>query len=249
MKTLSIVLPCRNEEAAISSMVARLRAAKGQLKASGFLVEKVCVVDDASTDSSVARLREYPDIEVLRLASAHGYGGALKAGIRQCRSDLIAFLDLDDTYNPREFVFLCQSLVDQDVDLVCGDRLSQCQNMPLTREIGNRMFKALIQFFFRTAVADSCTGMRVFKKSRADEFTSSLLPDNLNYSLAMTLYCLRLRIPLLELPIQYQRRLGQSKLKILIDGPRFLFTIVGLAFQFWLRSRPRPSNSRTVEAT
>lgn len=248
MKTLSIVLPCRNEEMAISSMVARLRAAKDQLKAAGFLVEKICVVDDASTDSSALHLSEHSDIEVLRLLSPHGYGGALKAGIRQCRSELIAFLDLDDTYNPEELVFLSQSLLDHDVDLVCGDRLSQCQNMPLTREIGNRLFKGLIRFFFRTAVADSCTGMRVFRQTRVKEFTSNLLPDNLNYSLAMTLYCFRQRIPLLELPIQYQRRLGHSKLKIFIDGPRFLFTIVGLAFQFWLRSRPSPSNSRTVEA-
>ncbi len=47
MKTLSIVLPCRNEEAAISSMAARLRAAKDLLNASGIRVEKTIVVDDA----------------------------------------------------------------------------------------------------------------------------------------------------------------------------------------------------------
>ncbi len=174
-----------------------------------------------------------------------------QAGIRKCPSDLIAFLDLDDTYNPEELVHLCQSLLDENVDLVCGDRLSQCQNMPFTREIGNRMFKSLIGFFFQTAVADSCTGMRVFGVRDLPSFTSQVLPDNLNYSLAMTLFCLQQRIPLKEISDQISRRLVNRNSRFSLMDRAFSSPLWAWPFSFGsdlARSRPNPERRKPREA-
>jgi glycosyltransferase involved in cell wall biosynthesis len=61
----------------------------------------VTVVDDGSTDDSRQILREYADSVTLVLKENGGQASALNAGMERCESDVVLFLDADDTLRPQ----------------------------------------------------------------------------------------------------------------------------------------------------
>lgn len=220
----------------------------------GLKLHEVVLVDDGSRDGTRAAAEkwhaEHPrghliSIRVLTHEQRKGYGAALKAGIAAAAGDFIAFYDVDGTYDPAQIPSMVREIHSRSASMVCGDRLSQCEHMPLTREIGNRLFVGTINFLYRTQVLDSCTGMRVFSKDMREFFSSDALPDGLDYSLAMTLSFLKTGHRLVEIPIPYSRRIGRSKLRVLTDGPRFFTRIL----MSWVRTPEHVKVFRRTQKT
>ena len=233
--SISIVLPCHNEVVAVSPVLDRLRGLIAAWFSDGFALQEIIVVDDGSTDETRATVLKWfaehgeisaIKVQVLSHGERRGYGAALKTGIAAASGDFIAFYDVDGTYDPALIPSMIRAMRSREAAMVCGDRLSSCEHMPVTREIGNRLFVGTINLLYRTRVFDSCTGMRVFPRDLRDFFASNALPDGLDYSLAMTLTFLRTGHRLIEIPIPYARRIGRSKLRVLTDGPRFFLRIL-----------------------
>ncbi len=230
---LSVVIPCYDEEDAIDAVLGRFKEAEKRiLNETSVEQVELIVVDDYSQDGSLQKLIDFSEEHSARIIASRkrlGYGGALKRGFQEATGELIAFYDMDYTYDPFDLVQLINQLEENsEVGLICGDRLSKIQSMPFTREIGNRFFVSIIKSIFRVKVNDCCTGLRVFKRRFLSSFVD-LLPNNLDFTLAMTFLFLRFKIPFIEVPVNYFERIGHSKLYIFIDGPRFLFTI----FRYW----------------
>ncbi|MES2964645.1 MAG: glycosyltransferase family 2 protein [Bdellovibrionota bacterium] len=234
-RRLSIVIPCLNEENAVSTVLARAHDFRAHLHAAGFSDLEVIVVDDGSSDRSADEVRKFEWARLVSNEVRLGYGGAIKRGLAHATGDLIAFYDMDHTYDPFDLVPMIEQLDKESLHVVCGDRLSSCENMPITRRIGNTFFVATINMLFRQRVYDSTTGLRVFRRECREFFRGDDLPDDLDYSLAMTMHCLSKGIPLGERPIRYDRRIGRSKLSVLLDGPRFFATIMS----HWTRYESR----------
>lgn len=236
MRSVSIVLPCHNEVTAVGPVLDRLGAIAQSWTNQGLSLKEIIVVDDGSTDATRERLEQwnrenaekYPTkLSILGHPLRRGYGAALKTGIAASVGDYVAFYDVDGTYDPALIPSMINTMESKAASMVCGDRLSQCEHMPVTREIGNRLFVGTINLLYRTRVFDSCTGMRVFSRDLREFFSSHALPDGLDYSLAMTLTFLRTGHRLIEIPIPYARRIGRSKLSVFLDGPRFFLRILG----------------------
>ena len=102
--------------------------------------------------------------------------------------------------------------------------------MPLIRRIGNMFFARLLTIIGRAAVTDSASGMRVFRKSTLELL--SPLPDGLNLTPVMSTRAVHERIRVVERPIPYSERQGESKLSVAGDGLRFLSTIVWTALTY-----------------
>ncbi len=61
----------------------------------------ICVVDDASTDSSVELLREhFPSVQVIARSKNGGFGAAANDGIRAGNSELVVLLNADAEVTP-----------------------------------------------------------------------------------------------------------------------------------------------------
>lgn len=230
------MLPCYNEVAAIEPVLERLQAMAESWRNDGFHLFEIIVVDDGSTDGTrdvaskwtAANQHDFKvSLSIITHDFRRGYGGALKTGIAAASGDFIAFYDVDGTYDPALIPEMIESMLTRKASMACGDRLSLVEHMPLTREVGNRLFVGTINLLYRTRVFDSCTGMRVFSRDLRDFFSSDALPNGLDYSLAMTLTFLRTGHRLIELPIPYAKRIGRSKLRVLSDGPRFFLRILG----------------------
>src|SRR5262245_33723339 len=85
---LSVVLPARDEAAAIDGVLDELQAA---LAATGLRWE-VLVVDDGSRDDTAARAAARGATVLVRPAPA-GAGAAIKTGVLAARGEAIAYLD------------------------------------------------------------------------------------------------------------------------------------------------------------
>jgi hypothetical protein len=100
--------------------------------------------------------------------------------------------------------------------------------MPLLRRIGNTAYVILINLIGNAKITDSASGMRVLRKDCLPRIYP--LPNGLHFTPAMSCRAvLDNSIKIVEVPISYHERRGESKLHVLQDGVRFLKTIVDIA--------------------
>ncbi|MCH7870573.1 MAG: glycosyltransferase family 2 protein [Planctomycetes bacterium] len=217
MPAASVVIPAYNEEAAVGEVVTQIKAAF--LKA-GMDCE-IIVVDDNSTDRT-ADVAAAASAIVLRHETNRGYGAALKTGIRSAQHELVCIIDADGTYPPErlpEFVGLCDSH-----DMVVGARTTQTSHVPLLRRPAKWFLTLLANYMTGIKIPDLNSGMRVMRRSFVREYFD-ILPDRFSFTTTITLAGLSDGYRLKFVPIDYQRRIGQSKIKP-IDALNFLILIV-----------------------
>lgn len=229
---LSLCIPVFNEEGAIGETLDRCLALGDALRAVGITHLEVIAVDDGSTDRSAEIIStNYPGVRLIRHEKNAGYGAALKTGFAAARWPLIGFLDADATYPPEHFPTLCRSILEGGADLVIGSRMAGSDTeMPAVRRLGNTFFAGLLTLIGRAPVTDSASGMRVFRREVLDLL--SPLPDGLNLTPVMSTRAVHERINLVEVPIPYRERVGDSKLSVTKDGIRFLQTMVSTALAY-----------------
>jgi glucosyl-3-phosphoglycerate synthase len=102
-QTVSVCIPARNEAATVAEVVAGVAGLAGARGSPG-LVDEVVVVDDGSADATAALAEGAGARVVTRQGAAPGKGGAMAAGLRATRGDLVVFLDADVAGFDRAFV-------------------------------------------------------------------------------------------------------------------------------------------------
>ncbi len=119
-ETLSIVIPCFNEEEALPQLRERLPTVLDRVS-SRYADVRVLLVDDGSTDATLSLLRQHfaadPRFSILVHEQNRGLGAALKTGFAASRSDVVVTTDADGTYEFGEILGLC-ALLAPDVDVV-----------------------------------------------------------------------------------------------------------------------------------
>lgn len=228
---LSVVIPALDEEDGIADIIERVLSVKEPLAAVGVSDLELIVVDDGSTDRTPEIIRTYPEVVLIQHPINRGYGAAIKTGFRDAKGTLLAFLDADGTYPPEYFPQLCEPIVKGEADLVTGTRMVRDDSgMPITRYIGNTIFATLVSVISGRKVTDSATGQRVLKKELLEILYP--LPDGLNFTPVMTTRAMHEDIEIVEVPIKYEERVGDSKLSVVKDGLRFLNTILMTALTY-----------------
>lgn len=231
MTTLSIVIPAYNEENGIAEIIERVLSVRPAMKNVGIEGFELIVVDDASHDRTAEIARTYSDVRVIQHKTNRGYGGALKTGFGAAEGDLLGFLDADGTYPPEAYPDLCRTALEHEADLVIGSRMSGTHSkMPITRRIGNTFFATLLSILSATRVSDSASGMRVINRKALAHLYP--LPDGLDFTPAMSTRAICENLNVIEVPIDYSERVGNSKLSVVRDGLRFLRSIVWTFFTY-----------------
>jgi glycosyltransferase involved in cell wall biosynthesis len=231
MNVLSVVIPALNEEDGIAQIIERVLSIRPGLEEVGVQDLELIVVDDGSRDQTPQISSGYADVRCISHPSNRGYGAALKTGFSVARGNLLGFLDADGTYPPEFFPQLCQQALTQNADLVIGSRMSGSDSeMPLVRRVGNLIFANLVSLLGNHRVSDSASGMRIIRRDVLDRLYP--LPDGLNFTPVMSTRAIHEEIHWLEVPIPYQERVGRSKLSVVHDGLRFLYTIIWTALSY-----------------
>jgi glycosyltransferase involved in cell wall biosynthesis len=214
---VSVVMPCLNEERTIGACIQK---ALHSFDACGIKGE-VIVSDNGSTDRSAEIAREHG----VRLVHQplRGYGHAYLKGLEAARGRYIVMADSDGTYDFGEIPRLLTPLR-EGWDLVIGSRIKGKilpGAMPwMHRYIGTPVLTALLNLFFGLRLSDINCGMRAFTR---DAYTRMRLQSGgMEFASEMMARAARERLRIVEMPIAYHPRVGESKLQSLSDGWRHL---------------------------
>ena len=238
---LSIIIPAYNEEESISSTLEQTLNAIPEILRIGQLDKiEIIVVNDGSGDSTAEEVNSFldrrneanPQIRLVQHEINQGYGAAIKTGFAAAQGDLLGFMDADGTCEPATFGSLCQARQEHQADVVLGSRMILSgSGMPFTRKIGNRIFAGFLSLISTSRVTDSASGMRVLRRSSLPLLLP--LPDGLHFTPAMSARAvLDPHLKIIEVPMKYHERIGQSKLGMIQDGLRFLSVIMEIALTY-----------------
>ena len=232
MMKLSIVIPAYNEEQAIGSIIERcLAARRGIIEQTALDAVEILVVSDGSTDRTVEIARGYPDIRLIVFERNRGYGAAIQRGFEEASGDILGFLDADGTCDPTFFATLCNALVEEKAEVAIGSRMGPQSRMPRIRRIGNRIYAFILSVLSNKVVTDTASGMRVIRRDALPKLYP--LPTGLHFTPAMSARVLMdERMTIVERPMTYEERVGESKLHVLRDGVRFLRTILEMTLMW-----------------
>lgn len=225
---LTIVIPALNEEESIGTTVRRCLDARDHIERAGNVSGvEIIVVSDGSTDRTPEIALDIatsePSVKVIVFEKNRGYGAAIKEGFRQASGELLSFLDADGTCDPRYFGDMCRALQENGASVVLGSRMGAGNQMPRIRRLGNRIYALLLGFLSGDAVSDTASGMRVIARDALAQLYP--LPDGLHFTPAMSARAIMSGLRIIEVPMRYSERVGESKLRVLRDGVRFLVSI------------------------
>lgn len=219
--TISVVMPCLNEEETVAACV---RKALGWLEASG-LTGEVIVVDNGSTDDS-ARLAGEAGARVVN-ESRKGYGAALRRGFSEATGDWLIMGDADDTYDFSDLADMVTPLA-QDYDFVVGNRFGpRLAPGAMTwshRYIGTPILSFLLRVLTGLKLTDSQCGLRAFTRSALEKL--DLKTEGMELASEMIVKAKRRSLRTYEVPISYGERLGETKLNTIRDGWRHLSYLI-----------------------
>jgi glycosyltransferase involved in cell wall biosynthesis len=163
---VSCVLPARNEEEAIGTVVPAALDALAALTDES----EVVVVDDGSTDRTGALLdalaAQEPRLRVIHFREPRGYGAALQAGFAASRLPVLMFTDSDGQFDLRDLGRLLPLLA--DADLVVGFRVDRAD--PASRRVLSRGYNALVRLLLGVRVRDMNCAFKAFHRRVLDLF-------------------------------------------------------------------------------
>ena len=214
---LSIILPAKNEAAALADLLPRLRQAQPHAE--------IIVVDDGSTDDTAALCTRH-QVRSVRQPYSMGNGAAIKRGAREARGELLVFMDADGQHDPALVDRLLQRL-DEGYDMVVGARDWSGQ-AGVSRGLANTLYNWLASRMTGFAVKDLTSGFRAVRADRFKEFLH-LLPNGFSYPTTCTMAFFRSAYAVAYEPIPVARRVGKSHIRPLRDGLRFLLIIFKIA--------------------
>ena len=225
---ISVVMPCLNEAASVGLCVAW--ALEGIRKTG--LRGEVIISDNGSTDDSV-RIATEAGARVVHQPK-RGYGNAYLKGFRESRGRFIVMGDSDATYDFRNLDELVAKLED-GYDYCLGSRFAGNMApgaMPWTHKyIGNPVLTGVLNRFFGLKSSDAHSGMRAFTREAFERM--ELRCEGMEFASEIVIKAARCKLSVAEVPIDYGKRAGESKLKSLRDGWRHLRFMLLLCPQ-WL---------------
>lgn len=154
----SVVIPVFNEKENIRALHAELVVVMERFNEP----YEIIVIDDGSTDGTVAVVKTLTPITLIELRKNFGQTAALDAGIKQATGEIIITLDGDGQNPPAEIPKLLAVLDAEDVDVVSGWRMKRKD--PLLKRVISRGAHALRNIFVKDLIHDSGCSLKVYRR-------------------------------------------------------------------------------------
>ena len=224
---IAVLVPCRDEEAAVGEVVRGFRAALPGAT--------VYVYDNNSTD----RTREVAAAAgaVVRSESQPGKGSVVRRMFADIEADAYVLVDGDGTYDASAAPEMVRRLLEERLDMVTAIRVDESVGAYRPgHRFGNLMLTGMVRLVFGDRITDMLSGYRTFSRRFVKSFPA--LAHGFETETEFTVHALELHLPVGELPTPYRERPAgsASKLHTIRDGIRILGTIAALV----RRERPLP---------
>jgi len=227
MSSLSIVVPCFNEEETLVKGIERILGI-----ASPDLRLEIIIVDDCSRDASLSIARDiaakHPEVRVLHHEVNHGKGAALRTGFQAAAFEFVAVQDADLEYDPRELLALLKPLAEGAADMVVGSRFQSagCHRvLYFWHSMGNQFLTLLSNMFTDLNLTDMETCYKVFRREVIQAIP--IEEDRFGFEPEIVAKASIRRLRIYEMGISYHGRTYEEGKKIgWRDGFRALFCIL-----------------------
>lgn len=212
MTVIKVVIPAHNEEQSIGLVVKDIPKN---------LVSEVVVVNNASTDhtrevasSEGATVLDEPD---------PGYGNACLKGIdylkvEERRPDILVFLDGDYSDYPQQLGEVVAPILEQGMDMVIGSRAlgkREAGSMTFPQIFGNWLATRMLRWFYGVRFTD----LGPFRAIRFDKLLEIGMVDRTyGWTVEMQVKAARHKLKTTEVPVNYKRRIGVSKVSGTVKG-------------------------------
>ena len=224
-RCLSVVMPCFNEEATISTAITRVLASP--------YVNELIVVDDGSSDESVHKICAFDDarLRLLRQPVNLGKGAALRRGFAEATSPYVVIQDADLEYDPADFALLLRPLIDGAADVVFGSRFASGRPRRVLyfwHSVGNKALTLASNMLTNLNLSDIETCYKAFRREVIQSL--ELEEDRFGIEPEITAKLARGGWRIFEVSISYSGRTYAEGKKIgWKDGVRALWCIVKYA--------------------
>jgi glycosyltransferase involved in cell wall biosynthesis len=219
---LSVVVPCYNEQATISTLLDRVLASPW--------VAQIVVVDDGSTDSTREILAGVDDERITVILHPHnrGKGAALRTGFAHATSDYVVVQDADLEYDPSEYGVLLGPLESDQADVVFGSRFlggRPHRVLYFWHSLGNKVLTLASNMFTDLNLTDMETCYKAFRREVIHSIT--IEEDRFGFEPEVTAKVARGGWRIYEVGISYSgRTYAEGKKVSARDGVRAVYCIV-----------------------
>ncbi len=238
-KTISIIIPARDEEGNIGLVLTDLRKTIDSLKEKYDF--EIIVVDDHSRDETARVAKEFGDI-VIRNEASSGKGNALRCGFQKAGGQIFIMMDADYSHRAEEVPAFLRA-IERGAGLVIGSRaLGGSEEYTAIRTIGNIFLTGCVNLFLGTKLTDSLNGYKGFRR---EVFTkSSYDSESFEIEIELIANAMRVGVEIVEIASRERaRKEGRSKSSVVIHGTKFLLRVIkeGMRYRFhrnyWAKER------------
>lgn len=218
MDKIAVLIPCYNESKTIEKVIRDFKEALPEAT--------IYVCDNNSKDGTDEIARKAGAI--VHYERKQGKGNVIRTMFREIDAECYIMTDGDDTY-PAEYARqMCEAVLERDVDMVIGDRLSSTyftENKRPFHNFGNVLVRKLINMIYKSNIRDVMTGYRAFSYQFVKTFP--VLSKGFEIETEMTIHTLDKNMGVENVIIEYRDRPSGSvsKLSTYSDGMKVLKTI------------------------
>ncbi len=220
MDKIAVLIPCYNESKTIKKVVEDFKRELPEAT--------IYVYDNNSKDGTDEIAKKAGAI--VRYETRQGKGNVIRTMFREIDAECYVMVDGDDTYPAENAKEMVTAVLEENIDMVVGDRLSSTyftENKRLFHNSGNKVVRALINRIYKSNIRDVMTGLRAFSYRFVKTFP--VMSKGFELETEMTIHCLDKNLKVKNVIIDYRDRPADSpsKLNTIPDGIKVIKTIFG----------------------
>jgi glycosyltransferase involved in cell wall biosynthesis len=216
-RKIAVLIPCLNEERTIAKVIQDFRRE---------LPEAAIYVYDNNSSDRTALVAGTAGAKVIR-EKRQGKGFVVASMFEDVEADLYILVDGDDTYPADKVHDLLRPILDEQADMVVGNRLAEFGERSFRRFhlFGNKLVVSLVNLIFKCKLKDIMSGYRAFSRDFVRKVP--IVSRGFEVETEMTLQALQYDFVITEVPVPYRKRPegSSSKLKTFSDGMKTILTV------------------------
>jgi len=217
-KTVSVVFPTYNEKESIYQVIQ-------EFFHSGY-VDEIVVVNNNAAPGTKEEVEKTEAVQVFE--KEQGYGYAIRRGLKESKGDIIIVSEPDGTFIGKDLLKLLA--YSDDFEVVFGTRTSKHlilkdANMGIFLKYGNWALAKIVEVLFNTTcLTDVGCTMRLIKRNALNKIENRFSTGKSVFGLEMMLLIFLHKLKYIEIPVNYNKRVGKSS----VTGSRIKAFLLGL---------------------
>lgn len=220
-KNVIAVIPAFNEEKNIAKVIAETL----------LFCQRIIVVNDFSTDQTLKVLKDINDekVTIINNKKNLGIGGSMKVGFTKALEympEIIIKIDGDGQHNPKDIPKFIKKLLDEDLELVKGNRffdLESLENMPKIKVFGNLITTNLQKIVSGNyKISDPNNGFLAIKASKLKLINFKYLHNSYFFENSLTIVFNALNFKIGEISIKTVYKDEKSSIPLFLAAIKLL---------------------------